>query len=244
MGPRMGLPRPWSLRRERMGNGNGSTMAAGFARGSRRPTHGSPGAGPATSASVGMQWWSSRSSIASIPKSRDVNELSGSNSLGCKRTPFIATSTNATTPTTTREQFSPLRRRPLGWTKPKPPSPTSFKPAEANAPLSQPLSETDPGLPLLRSGGAQVLIHPAPGGTGNGMSPRNAGLGKGPPYPPERHAGRVVRWVHLHQRTGEAWEAAAVVRMPERPEPAPLDAARRGSRPSAGDVMPWATRPE
>ena len=37
------------------------------------------------------------------------------------------------------------------------------------------------------------------------------------------------RWVHLHQRTGEAWEAAAVVRMPERPEPAPLDAARRGS---------------
>ena len=36
----------------------------------------------APSASVGMQCWSSRSSIASIPKFRDVNELSGASFLG------------------------------------------------------------------------------------------------------------------------------------------------------------------
>ena len=48
----------------------------------------------------------------------------------------VTSRTNATTQTTIPKQVSLARRRPPGWTRPKPPLRISFRPAGANAPRS------------------------------------------------------------------------------------------------------------
>ena len=150
-----------------------------------------------------MQWSSSRSSIASIPKSRDVNELPGSNSLGCKRTPFIATSCRLIDPRSADPcpDLNARRAAPPGWGSvaalPLPGGPEAQCPdsnVEVQAPWPVSKRPPSPG-PGTRNSCPEGWLHA--GGKGS--------------HPPDRSAGRTTAaGCHRHP---------PVLLQPGRPDP-------------------------